>query len=49
MTIIISIGILCLTLVGLLGLQNWKEVQIRQVELALKAIEHEEWKAKRLN
>lgn len=44
--IIIAVAFLCLTITGLYAVENWKQVRIREIELALKSIEHQEWKAR---
>jgi uncharacterized integral membrane protein len=48
-TIIISIAILCLTLLGLYAVTNWREVEVRRIELSLKVIQVEENRRKKLN
>ena len=47
--IAIIVAILCGTLIGLYAVSMWREVQIKEIELSLKALQMEENKRKKLN
>lgn len=44
LTVVISIAILCITLVGIYAVAEWHDVENKQIELALKVLEEEERK-----